>query len=307
MKNLLNRIRIPTLAGLTIIIVGMAAGIYLTLSNQTYVSQAAPEFAPNNVKITNIEDGSVSVSWVTDTKTPGFIVYSSAGNFNQTALDDLDDKIPEAKLLHHVSLKDLTPETLYQFKIVSGKLTSAPLEFTTAKKSDSQNELSPIIGSVQDKDQFLKSGIVYLEVPGAVVQSAPIKSLGNFIIPLSKLRTVDLSDIFKISTPEAKINVITETPGLTGARFILGKAGSLIGPLIVGQTLDLTIQVASPSALIKFDLNGDGIINASDHSIVLTNLGKKPKVPASDLNEDGIVDKKDLDIISSEIAKLENK
>mgnify|MGYP001585932005 CR=1 FL=1 len=307
MTSFLSKIRIPTLAGLTVIILGMTAGIYLTLSQQTITTQAAPELTPKNIKITNIEDVSASISWITDVETTGFVLYSFADNPEQVSIDDTDNQTPSAKLLHHISLKNLIPETTYQFKIASGKLTSAPLEFTTAKKTDNQNEFKPIIGTVQDANQLLKSGLVYLETPGAVTQSAVIKSPGNFILPLSKIRTDDLSDIFKDKDAEAILTIITDKQTSATARFIPGNINGPIGLLTIGQNVELDLPVASPSALLKFDLNGDGIINASDHSIVLTNQGKKPKVPAADLNEDGVVDRKDLDIISAEIAKLGNQ
>ena len=306
MRSFLNNIRIPTLAGLTIIILGLAAGIYLTLRQQSLVTQASPEITPKNIRITNIEDTSATISWITDTKTSGFVQYFTEGNPVQTAADDTDTKSPSVKLLHHVSLKNLTPETQYQFKVVSGKLTTKTQEFKTSKTIEGQSEIRSIIGTVIDIDGFSKSGLVYLEIPGATTQSTLIKSLGNFIIPLGKLRTANLSDLFKDMGAEAKLTVVTDGQILTSARLIPGKIKSPIGPLVVGQNLDLTITIAPPSALIKFDLNNDNIINASDHAIVLANLGKKPKVPAADLNEDGVVDKKDLDIISSEIAKLEN-
>lgn len=307
MRSFLSNIRIPTLAGLTIIIFGIAAGMYLTLRQQSFVSKAAPEISPKNIRVTNIEDTSAAISWITDTGTAGFVQYFIEGNPLQTAPDDAGSKPPTSTLLHHVSLKNLTPETTYQYKIISGKLTSELLQFNTSKTIEEQSELTPVIGTVQDLDGFLKSGLVYLEIPGGITQSTLIKSLGNFIIPLGKVRTSDLSDLFRDKDVEAKLTVVTDGQILTSARFIPGKIKSPIGPLVVGQNLDLTIPVASPAALIKFDLNSDGIINASDHSIVLTSLGKKPKVAAADLNEDGIVDKKDLDIISTEITKLEKK
>lgn len=311
MNGFLNRIRLPTLLGLTIIVLGIAAGVYSTLSRSSLPIKAAGDLTPKDVRITNIEDTSATISWSTSVETAGFIIYYAEGETQKSALDDMDSNVPTPRLLHYVSLKGMTPATNYYFKIVSSKLTTAPLQFITASKLDSQNTLKPIVGSVLDGNNFLEQGLVFLEIPGAVIQSTTIKSLGSFIIPLSKVRTSDLSNIFQDTDIEAKLEVLTEGEKKASARLILGKTEVPLGPLKVGEELDLTEKIASPSALITFDLNSDGVINASDHSIVLNDFGplrsearRNPKVKGADLNQDGVVDKKDLDIISSEIAKL---
>ena len=62
--------------------------------------------------------------------------------------------------------------------------------------------------------------------------------------------------------------------------------------------------VPSASSLTKYDLNGDGKINAADNAIILLNFGKNPKDKKADINEDGMVDQKDLELMSQKLEEL---
>ncbi len=315
MTSILNKIRIPTLLGLAVIVFGMAAGIYLTLQKQNQTLKSIASTNARDIKLVNIEDNQAGISWITDTPLSGFVKYRTEGANEQTSIDDRDrgTQTPSARVFHFVTLTNLTPATTYQYQIISGSLTTPPNEFTTAPQMNTQNDFKAIVGSVLDGDHFLPSGLVFLEIPGAMQQGTFIKSLGNFILPLSKLRTADLNDVFKDASAEARLNVLTEDGKEAHAILILGKIRSPIGPpLKLGQETDLTAPIASPSALEKYDLNNDGIINSADVSVILNNFCKKPecknlKVPRADLNGDGDVNQKDLDLISEQIAKLGNQ
>jgi len=295
--------RIPTILGLAIIFFGLVVGVYLVLQNQPTIitTQAAPDKAPQNITFSNIEDDQAAVSWQTETPIASFVKLTGPSG-DQTFLDD-KDITPSPHILHHVTLNNLNPETSYQIKIVTGKLTSETLKFTTAVTADSQNGYKPIIGSVIDQDKPLSAGLVYLKLNGAIVQSAPIKSLGNFIIPISKIRSSDLSQIFVPNDDlTANLTILAENGNKSSVTFTLKDASS---PLVIklGQDIDLTKNNTLGVATSKFDLNGDGFVNTSDYSIVLHNFGKDPKDKRADFNQDGVVDKKDLKIISDEINK----
>lgn len=305
--NILTKFRIPTLLGLLLIIGGMAGGVYLVLQNQTLQSRASPDLTPQNVEVTNIEEGSFSVSWQTAQETLGFVIVNIAGS-DQTVLDDRDPISPQSKILHHVTVKNLTPQTTYQYKIVSGKLKLPPSKITTAGVSSFQNGLKPVIGQVAVNNQFLPNGLVFLEVADSIKQSAPIKEYGNFVIPLSSLRKSDLSDVFLPDDQTiGKIEVMGENLKST-VTFYLKDSEKPLPLLHLGESLDLTKPSTILGAAIpKFDLNEDGLINSSDYSIVLRNFGKNPKEKKADLNGDGVVDKKDLELIQTEINKSLNK
>ena len=247
----LEKFRIPTLLGLFVLIGGLAAGVYLTMQNQILTTRATLATSPKSITITNIEDQSVTISWQTDTSISGFVTFSSGGT-NQTALDDRDGVTPTTRATHHVTLSNLIPETKYQYKIVSGKYTTAVSEFQT-DKSSSETGFKPIIGSVLSGENPLAEGIVYLQINGTAVKSSVIKSLGNFVIPLTNLTPV-------IGAP-AKLIVISEGMEQASATFTMKDNGEPIGPLKIGRDLNLTdaLGIAEDK-----DKNKDGVVNSFD-------------------------------------------
>lgn len=298
MRNFFDRFKIPTLLGLSIIFIGIITGVFLTLREQTFTSKASPSISAQNITISNISDNEVTISWQTATPTPSFIAFGQASPDEITVLDDRDAHTPpQTHLMHYVTIKNLLPKTTYQYKIISGQIQSEVSNFTTAAPLSQQAGLSPIIGSVLDGDRPLVEGIVYLSIPEAIIQSALVKSSGNFLIPISKLRKIDLSDSFPLTEDTLIKLTIISAKGQTNAIFTLKDVPQGLPSIKLGQDLDLTNVVEEN----KYDLNGDGKINSTDYAIILQNLGKNPKNPKADLNGDGIVDQKDLDLMSKKI------
>lgn len=307
--KLIERFKIPTLLGLTIIVAGISAGVFLVAKDQVFFASAIPNLAPQNITLSNITDSAVTISWQTAQPTISFVSFTVKGSPPQTALDDADNLKPQTHTLHYTTIKNLQPETQYSFKIVSGKSSTGEQSFKTARSALSQNGFGPIRGTVFDGTTPLENGVAYLSIAGAVVQSSKVTSLGNFIIPISLMRKDDLSDIFQISaSEEAKLTIISDQ-GTATALIKIKPEGQELPPILLGQNVDLTTTPAAspkPSSeqLNKFDLNGDGQINALDYSILLQNFGKNPKNRKADLNNDGVVDTKDLGIMAKEIENL---
>lgn len=287
---MLIHFKIPTLLGLSIIIVGLVAGLTLVFKNQTFLIKASPDITPLNITTSNIEDSRATISWQTSVETNGFITFGKDNTTEQTVTDDRDNSTPKKYKTHHVTLKNLTPKTTYLFTIVGAKKNYS---FSTASSTNSQNNLKPIIGSVSGNGKPLNSGIVYLTTEDAVVQSTIIKNLGNFIIPIINIRTLDLSQVAEFTQETVfKLKIIGENEKSTTVIFTLKDAEAPLGPFILGQDLDLTAG-AETSTFSKFDLNRDGLINSSDYAMI-----SKNKV---DLNSDGVVNQKDLDLMQKQM------
>jgi hypothetical protein len=246
---ILDKFRIPTLFGLIVLVSGLAAGVYLTLQSQTITTKAAPEVAPKSIFITNLGNTSASISWLTDTPTSGFITFGKNSPEGQTALDDRDKNAPSPRVTHHVTLRNLDSDTTYKLKIFSNK-ASITHQLTTTKDSN-PDVFNPIIGSVLEDENPLLEGIVYLQINGEVVRSAPIINLGNFIIPLSNF-TMPIGS-------EGKLNVTTGTK--SGSATFTFKDDLTLPPLKIGQNLDFTNTLGVSTSK---DKNGDGVINAFD-------------------------------------------
>ncbi len=296
--SLLTKFRIPTLLGLFLIIGGMIGGVYLVLQNQTLQTKASADLIPQKIEVTNIEDSGFSLSWRTNQPITGFMVININGS-DQTILDDQDTNVPKPRLLHHVSAKNLTPQTAYQYRIVSGKLKLPPSQVTTASL-DSPNITSPIIGQILSTGQSSNQGLVFLEVAGTIKQSTTIKNYGNFVIPINQIRKSDISGIFVPDDAAiGRITIIDENLQETIIDFYLKNP---LPPIQGGSNINLTQK---PPVLGKtvsiFDLNGDGQINSSDYSLILQNFGRNSKNKKTDLNSDGVVDQKDLDLIQKQM------
>lgn len=303
--NILTKLKIPTLLGLAVILSSLGVGVYLTLQNQYLVARATPETQPKNITISNIEDTQLTISWQTDTAVPGFVTIGPKGASMETVLDDRDQSVPLPHQTHLVTIKNLTPATTYQYRIVSGKNKTEITEVISAPATLSKNGFKAIVGSILANDQPLQEGIVYLAISGATIQAALVKDFGNFIIPIAKMRQDSLQGIFQPTKQTTAKITVTSPLGLATIIFNLTDEGEPLPTVKIGQQLDLTTSPTSSKNpdLDKFDLNNDGLINASDYALVLKNLGKNPKEKRADLTGDGVVDQKDLSLMSQKISE----
>lgn len=302
MKNFLVKFKMPTILGLGVIVFGIAAGVFLTVKEQTFISSAYPNVNAQNITLSNISDDSVTISWQTEAPVVSFVTFGQKNPSEVTVLDDRDltatSSGPKAYLLHYVTIKNLLPKTTYQYKIISGKNLTEVNKFETASPLSSQNTLRPIIGSVLEEDKPLDEGVVYLSLSDATTQSAPVKTAGNFLIPLSQIRKSDLSESFPLSADTIIKLIILSPKGEASALFKLGDFTKGLPPIKLGENLDLT---NIDMDLNKYDLNEDGKINAADNAVILLNFGPNPENKRADLNGDNVVDQKDLSLISKQI------
>lgn len=295
----------PTVLGLGIIIFGIGAGVFLVLREQTFISQASPNLLAQNINVTNVSDSSATISWQTSAPTTSFLTFGQQNPEQKTVLDDQDPTTPKPHSIHYVTLKNLLPKTTYQYRIVSGQVSSTVDKFTTASPT-SQTGLQPIIGTVSDGTKAVDEAVVYLSIADAATLSALVKNSGNFLIPLSQIKKTDGGSSFTL-TEDTILKLTAISPN--GESNVLFKIHNLsegsLPPISVGENLDLTTLTPSPlpsgGNLVEYDLNGDGKINAADNAIILDVISKKTTNQNADLNSDGKVNQKDLDLMAKQI------
>ena len=311
MIDFVLKFKIPTILGLGVIILGLISGVYLVLREQVFFSQASPNQSPQNITFSNITDTSASISWQTSSPISSFIAYGTQTPKEKTALDDRDNIKPIPRTIHYVTLKNLSPQTPYQFKIQSGKVLSEIFKFETPKPLPNKAEFTPIIGSAMlDDNTPLNDGIAFLSITEAITQSAPVKNGGNFLISLSKIQIETLPEVAKLT--------IVGDQGKASALIKLKMNSKVLPPIKLGQNVDLTMLEETPQLkptaddLNLYDLNVDRIINANDYAIVSSCFGKKPSstlpegvsCTKADINRDGKIDQEDLDMMFSKLKSL---
>src|SRR3989344_9318063 len=90
-KNLLNK-RLPTVLGLLLLIAGIGVGIFLVGTGTFgFLPKASPETTPKRLLVTNLTDSGFTISFITDSSTPGLLKLGTAENkLDQSIQDDRD-------------------------------------------------------------------------------------------------------------------------------------------------------------------------------------------------------------------------
>lgn len=236
---------IPTLLALLILLV-VIVGLSLSSSQITRLFSRASTETPvfSNVQISNINETGWSVSFTTDKAVGGVAAFGSSENLGDgIAADDREIVSPNGKYkTHFVTIRVNSPGKYF---FCFGNDTSSLDINLCAKKNvivpaslaGGQN-IDPSYGRiVNSSGQGVGGAIVTLQVQGASMVGAISKTDGTFIIPMTSLRTADLSSYFviegeipetvKITGPDLAVTNITCVTGLDRPfpNLVLGKDG----------------------------------------------------------------------------------
>jgi hypothetical protein len=305
-------VRIPTIVGLGVLIIGLAAGVWAVNQRQVIKSQASPSEQPNKISVANVADTSVSIFWFTNSPATGFIKAGVGSALDQIYKDDQDfGSSPRPRTIHFVTLNGLQPSTTYNYKIFTsdndGGFPAKSFNSFTTVSSNNNQPLAPLIGVITDAVYQPAGGaLVELQIPNAQPLAAITKSSGNFIIPLSNLRTTDLSQSFSFESGVKSTMIITKDGGQTVLNIPLPYTAQTLPPIVLGQNQSFFDPSPSPTPTtlpLTYDLNHDGIVNTLDLSVVIQNRGKNPKNKAADINHDGVVDEKDINALTEMIKR----
>ncbi len=235
--------KLPTILALFILLFALFIGFYLTKNRQSINSNADSNPEPKNVRVSNITDKSLSISWTTDIPSKGFVTWRTGQNITKAIT--LEDS-QSANNVHHVTLNNLTPNSTINFKITSGDkdYDNNGIDWSTKTTSSSQslNE-SPVlaIGSIINPDGFSPSkSIVYITIENNIYSSLT-SDQGNFVIPIldSTLNSSD-SNLIEISA----LNGLGDS-----AQAITNKANiNKVSTIVLGKKYDFRNSTETDSS-----------------------------------------------------------
>lgn len=242
-----------------LLLAGLVVGIYLVGQRTGFFSRADISTAPQEIKISNLSDNSFTVSWITAKPTIGFIQYGESESLGNTANDDRDAK---PHLTHHVTLKKLTPNTEYLYKINTGnvvKQTTAPITKDTPPLPDS------IFGKILRADKTPETeAIIYSQIGDGTLLSSFVRDNGNFLITLNNARTKDLLNYLNVKDDD-QID-LTVTNGENNIQKQVTASGRNSAVSIILENIFPKEEI--PSSWSQ-DFNKDGVINVFDYAIFL--------------------------------------
>jgi len=239
--------RLPTILGLLLVLGAIVGGVVLIKQGPNLFLRAAPEQTPAQIKITNVTDSSLTVSWLTSEATTGFVKYGTENSLTFTANDDRDqisgknEEFPT----HHITIKNLNPATTYFFKIGSGgKLfdnNGQPYQAKTAPAIKTAPPVNDVAyGTVVDQNNNPVSGaIIYFSLANANPASAITKSSGSWVVPLNLIRSADLTN-WATYDKAASIEEIFVQAGSLGTSTVVAttKNDSPMPKITLGQSFD---------------------------------------------------------------------
>lgn len=312
--------RFPTIIGLIVLLLLISFGVGFLIFNQQSLRQNQSLLSPRDIKVVNITDSQAAVTWITNQNSTGQVLYGE-GNLSQTASDERGNK---KFYTHYVTLQGLRENTTYSFKVKSDDLISpdnAPLEFKTSSQKSSSDALilnskQPISAAVlADSQKGATDALVFLQIKEASPIATYTAENGVFVLPLKELRKDDLQSFYNLTSPEEAELIIKTNNKKSVVKINVPLGQSNLPSLLLGQDVDLTEYLASPSAQIpklafddinpeltsKYDLNNDKKINSLDLGLVLDNFGKRSFDEKVDLNSDGRIDEEDVNIIKGHL------
>ena len=249
--------KIPTIIGIIVLIIGLAAGVFLVTQGQNIFLKASPEIAPAQMSVTNISDTSLTISWTTQKETSGFIKYGETTSPDLTLADDRDQLTGQTGSFstHYITLANLKPNTSYYYQIGSGGRSfdneGKPYEAKTAPVAQGLLPPSdPASGTINKQDGTPADGaIVYLSMANTSQLSALVRSSGAWLIPLNTARASDLNS-FANYDKQAQVIEITVVGGTMGraSAITTTKNDNPVPLIVLGETQDFR-QQAQPESI----------------------------------------------------------
>lgn len=242
--------KLPTILGLIILFIGLISGIVLINSQAIFKLGAQTGTNPKNVRVSNITDSSLTISWVTDKESIGFVKWGkNQASISKVAVDATGQK----SYVHWVTILGLDVNKPVYFKINSEGVDwdndGIAWQATTASQKTNNQLSQNIAGSVVDQTGKPANNILVYVLVDGVLLSTTTSNDGNWIIPLSSFVSTNLdTTILEISVDAAILGSATA--------LIYPKAAKNTPVIVLGKTYDFrTIDTAYDSTLPESELS----------------------------------------------------
>lgn len=232
------------------LVIGVITGVVLVQQQQYFRLRASGELRPRSVRITNITEGSFSVSFFTERESISSINYGQTNKLQNTQTN------PDTNLanLHHLTVSGLEENTNYLFTINSGGKdfdnNGVPWQTQTAVKLESNPNNDILSGTVFKQDNIPASGaLVYLQAGGASNLSTQTSENGTWVLPLSRLRTQSMDEYFVLDDDQhIELFIQGGTEGI--ATIKISKEDAISTPTVnLGNSYDFTNLESTPNKL----------------------------------------------------------
>jgi hypothetical protein len=250
--------KIPTIIVLVILILGVVLGVILVRNRQIFRLGASGEEAPKDIRVTNISESTLSVSWTTEIPTTGVVVWGeSEGSLQRSAPSETGNG-----RIHSATITGLEPETTYFYEINSAGETydnnGIPWQSQTAASLEPPTAPIVISGTIEDASGALVGGaLVYVSAGGGTSLSTITSQEGNWVVSVSNARTQDLASFVEIdeSRTLAEIFVQAGEKG-TASALIYPASAKPAPPIVLGQSHDFknlppSIESGVPQAQLE--------------------------------------------------------
>jgi len=220
----MKKVYFPTIIAVVFLLVGLTTGVVLVKYNQEYRTSASSETNPKNVRITNVNRDSFTVTWTTDKEVDGFVKYTESGLTSKVALDKFSNSFT-----HHVEIKNLKSDVKCSFQIGSGSeiYDNNGIEWVVETTSLPNNAGSnSITGKVLGFNETpVENALVYVTAGSSSTLSATTSQKGVWIINLSDLKTSNLFSFQQVDQDTIlEISVQAGPLGISSAKILASDA-----------------------------------------------------------------------------------
>ncbi|MBI5614307.1 fibronectin type III domain-containing protein [Candidatus Gottesmanbacteria bacterium] len=244
--------KIPTLLGLLLLIFGIGGSIALVETATRLNTQASVSIQPSNIQVTNITDTSVTITWTTNIPTTGAVTIQQPKQFAQDERDS-DGKLKKYTS-HSVPIHGLSPSFTYTLTILSNGSSfpknDKPLKIKTAPELTAQApNFEPSYGTIVDENnQPINGAIVYLTLDSGQTLSTLSKPSGTWLLPLSFVRTEDLSQYIPLEERITENILIRGESDLESSAITDTLNDSPVPTMTLGKSYDFRRQQANKVA-----------------------------------------------------------